>query len=890
MNDNVEIINPTLSINIPLVTALMHSVHGANPGRLRHYKVYTLENTDGTLSYYSLTLSVLQFIANPLAPEKTPELRMDVIEPTIGDEGQFGCVLPVIKSIIPKDGKFVFDETGSYVVKEIIVDRDGITDKPGKPNWEVRLTNREHYLGSQIPHLGVHYELIKEKDITFLHMNRVPGLPLQHYIGKLNGVEFLTLACSLLEEIPKQIHRAVSSGKHAGEVIVHCDLKESNIMAELKNNQWTLSVIDMGLAKTMKEGKYSSLHQRGNLMVWDSTMLYAALRDKQIHFNAQTDLYALYVIISNLAGAPSRGDLKDTNELFTDLDQPNLSGAFSKMGFDTQTREKLKFLLREMLHDNRKKRVSAPEVLAVFRETLTEMKLAQAQVQPENKPEITAKHLMDWIKKELGKNIRAKEKKGVDKSDTVKAWISHFRELYSLADKKEKRKFSNLLKKEINVPSLYVFNLFRFRLLDEYDDDASTRLLLRHHELTNSFRLLYRLPEHWGQRFNILAHQIPIQLSATQASICNEIGTFKKNASTVLNHEITGAKVEPFLTLLTGELDYQMSLKFDDWVNQLPALIRPFNQLFDCTTNLIELEPKFKKILHLNEHFEKQFDEWSNALLDQSISGALPEKLQRYFKNYHLLADMLFVYDENHEADAALLNDFPALKHSTLCYTAVKASIENLNILDYQSVIELAQKIKLLFTLIDLHSWLCKNENDSFYRSYKRLFKECRVEFSEHIDKITINQSHTDKPINAQLDLMLERLDELDGINSFIKGKISHYYYITTTLYILLNDASRILKLREMIKEYVHRSGNFINLNAGLKELLPPKYNSQSDSNVSVDEKLFSELTRFFACPNRYKPQSIRIYSKTNPHTIFAPSPSKEVENALHLSPEFLNY
>ncbi|BCA94242.1 hypothetical protein TUM19329_06030 [Legionella antarctica] len=106
----VHLINPTLSENIPTVVALMKSEYGVKTGQLHPYEVYTLDDGMGQKLSFSLTLPVLQFVKDSVPGYPTPEFRLDVVEPTSEGKGQFGQILPVIKSIIFKNGEPDFDK------------------------------------------------------------------------------------------------------------------------------------------------------------------------------------------------------------------------------------------------------------------------------------------------------------------------------------------------------------------------------------------------------------------------------------------------------------------------------------------------------------------------------------------------------------------------------------------------------------------------------------------------------------------------------------------------------------------------------------------------------------------------------------------------------------
>ncbi|HRD68855.1 MAG TPA: hypothetical protein PK657_01805, partial [Legionella sp.] len=160
---NIVIIDPTHEKNIPIVVSLIRETFGDKSGILKPYKVYTLYTDEGITAKYVLTHMVFQFVKNEHGAsanhENLPISRIDVVEPTAIGSGSYGSVFPVKKSIIWQDGHYIFD-LKPYVIKHIKRDENPVFDKVGKPDKNSRDILRENYIASNIPALGVNYQLI----------------------------------------------------------------------------------------------------------------------------------------------------------------------------------------------------------------------------------------------------------------------------------------------------------------------------------------------------------------------------------------------------------------------------------------------------------------------------------------------------------------------------------------------------------------------------------------------------------------------------------------------------------------------------------------------------------------------------------------------------------
>ncbi|MCW8397894.1 hypothetical protein OQJ26_03705 [Legionella sp. PATHC038] len=879
MANPIHYLNPTLPENIPVVVALMNSVHGANPGLLEAYNVYSLPTSAGEKSRFVLTLPVLQFVADPLV-SNAPSRRLDVFEPSSEDQGSFGNVFPVIKSIIPQGDGGVFDESGSYVIKQMHADQNELSDKPNKPNWYVRVANREQYLGSQHPTLGIHYSLVKTEQYSYLHMNRAPGRTLDFYMDQLSGEEFLSLACTLIEEVPKQIHRTVTAGKHKGRTIIHCDLKTENIMAQLNkdeengHSEWTITVIDMGLAKTIKNDEpYSTLQSYGNRMAWDTDMWLANRDGKPMNYDIQSDLYALFVCITELAGAPKRDSINALEE----TKNPDFSGIFSEMDFDPRLEEQLTEALRSALHPNKTQRMRPEQVLTVFQEALsavredTDETVLATPAKKKKTEQITAEDLKEWIEQPLDDLVKQKEQateveNRQSRKATLKIWLNQFNELRSAASAEEYERFKTMLPTLVkNIKSSFIFDLLRFNLYEEYDADACIRLILRHEQLTAPFRKHYpSLPALWQRRFQMLAQVTPLQLTQSQALACTQIGLFKQNITALLALE--SKESDPaLLKVMRQELDKQLKLDPKAWCSQLSQFVQLFNGQYFCITQFNALAKQLAPHYSWHNALQQQFINWTDEILSHAIEGKFPENQQEYFAHYCTMIELLNRYVKDMKTLAVLFNALPALSQSRLGKEAIDTTIRQLQLSDPQTVSNLTQKLALLFLI---HDVLCQLM-DPDKKQYPAILQANKNNFNTLILHLANQQDLQLEELKRQLGNVSDSLKALNQLRLFM-DKCSAHPNIQKAIEILLKNNFKIEALANMVND------NYIDiipakrLDRGLNIVL------SEEENQSLNEKIFTEITRYFANPGNYLPPDPKMYTQANSsQLLFQPIPAE---------------
>ncbi len=883
MTKSVRIINPTLPENISIVIALAKSEYGNNPGLLEHYTVYSLGENES----YALTLPVLQLIADPTTNANVPPVRLDVFEPYREGNGNFGNIYPVIRSIIPDNDTGVFDDSGSYIIKEMIADQKAPTDKPNKPNWYVRIANKQQYFGGQHPTLGMHYALVKREKTVFLHMNRAPGLSLDRYRNKLSGEQFLSLACTLLEEAPRQIHRIVNAGKRKGRVMIHCDLKPENIMAAYVNGEWIVTVIDMGLVKTIEEnGHYSTIRPYGNQLVWDGEMIRAEMNNQPKTYDIQSDIYALFVCICELAGAPSREDLTN-EEALMDIENPNFMSIFSTMNFDENMKKQLEQAIRGALRANKMQRTPHNEVLTVFQNALTEvqknnlMSRPQVTMPHQNTVQVTAEGLRQWVEQPLDNIALTAQNNGQDRKTILKSWLVEFRKRYSLASQEEKELFNALFRKGSNlrISSPFIFNLLRFNLLNEYNDDACVRLLLRHEQLIAPLKAEQVLPEPWQKRFQVLSTFMSLQLTKSHADQCTELGQLKLNISNYSKQQIS-ERAPKLFHFMQEELAQQMQLGAKEWLQQLPEFAKLFNKQYKCIVITEQLRKKITPLFSLTKDLKQQFAGWGLMVFRSAMEGSLPENLEEYFAHYSLLIELLTHIDTKRQAIVSLFGVLPKLNQSSINWSSIEESIEKLQLGDLSMVIALSQKLEILLLIHDVYA--CLNDPDN--QDYDVIIQTNLTKLTTLIDQL-VEQTLPEKEIKTQLKEIINHFEDLDEVAAFME-QCQRYPHIQNAIEILLDSNYKIDELANAMRSNLvnaimgkseSKDLSLRNLNDGLKVIF-----SKGNNSSTQNESFFSEMTRFFAIPLMYRAPipttspTPKIYSQANLNPMFLLPPKDE--------------
>lgn len=846
-----EIINPTLEENIPIVVALMHSVHGENPGKLNAYKTYNLTDPGtGLNKSYILTHDILQFCKNNAITSDAPEICLDVVEPFPETAGGYGKLHNVPKSIIFVDGKPVFNGQEHHVVKELLIKHPPFSDKPGKPHHLVRDALREQYFASLHPTLGAHYQVIQEKEAAFIHMKRMPGRILNHYTN-LTAEEFLSLACTLLEEAPKQIHRTIEYGKHAGRVPVHCDLKLNNIMAIHQNGKWTINVLDMGLAKPMTNGIYEAKRRRGNFYVTDSEMLKAYGEKRPTVYSEYTDTYALFVIIWQLAGVSVRRKI-ERQKLLADLESPNLSGLGQNMNFDSDSLKELHQLALDTLSDNRRVRLSRADALARLKSLLVKIrfnntpKATPAALLLAADPEgYSAQDLINIVQEMLDDNIYNDEILGTDKALTIRSWISQYRLVHSKLSPEELEKFERkIANNKVIINSDYIITFLLHPELNTYDAISCARLLVRHHQLTYLLRTDYELPEDWASYFNYLLQSMPLQLS-TDDTFSTEAGLFKRHIAEFLISERHSCSTErPIRDMLMVYLNNQFGKTFDQWKTDLPEMMRSFNQRYLFLNQLVLIKQKYENYeFFITEELNKWAAQIESDLQNSELPADLEDRLILREQLINLLSKMRAI--SNHVI-CNFFRKYPFLGDAV--FNRLEQNIKTLEFNKEHSVNALVKKLELFILLKNIY--LALKDSDYFSQLYdgfdKRFVTILKGPESEMAEKA------------AQLSSDINIIKKLDDYMSELER-----YVFSITIALLckvINNISIAARLVVIIDNN-HEWNYFKKLDKAMEYLF-----AQFDQ-TDIEAQLIKEFERYYAAPSLYTPPA---YSVNNYQTLFA--------------------
>ncbi|MBL7480520.1 protein kinase domain-containing protein [Legionella bononiensis] len=865
MPNTLQIINPTLEKNMNLTVELMRSIHGENPGHLIPYEVYILPNIDGEPIKYVLTHGVIQFVADPLMLSDAPPIRLDVIELTFESKGHYGCILPVIQSIIFNNGQPVFDTTGNYVVKLIFFDPEEPTDKADKPNYSIRAAYREHYLASNMPRLGAYYRLVHGSSSSYLHMNRAPGLPLQSYFNKLDAESFLKLACALLEQVPQQMQEIIRSGKHAGKRIVHRDLKPQNILAEYKDHNWIITVIDMGLAKALPGEHYTTERPRGNLMVLDRLMFKAIQNHQPITYSSQTDLYALYMIIFTLAGASYRYNLKSISALAKDIEHPNFHGLFYSMILDAPIRTKLQELFERILGSNSDEMPSLDEVLTSFQEALLAHQSKAVhdvcELHPASLPPVTAEMLKSSLEENLDYTIGEQVFLGNKPTATLMSWISRHHALLARASAEELERFKSLLTipDHIKISSHYILNLLRFNLIDECDDNACVRLISRHHECLKPVKKSlshnkHKLPAEWFTLFTHILNEFPLQLTIEQEQFCIKFSKLIKNTAIILNLNLEPT-ISPIIQTLKATLDSCFVMEPAERGKKLSVWVEQVNAQFHCLEQIAEILSKYKTTRHWNDQWQKKTEEWIHYFNEHQLSEAGTRDLSPYFAARSTLATQLARISENQLHLRSLFVQYPSLKQSPYSMDALNESIRTLRIQDDHDVSHLIQKTHILFLLFNLH--VVFSNSDHPLKQHNDIYEHCFNQFKAQIEHYSILDEFLLKNLFIYLCAIEKLLHFIDRLHRY-----GTYQVIEQVLTHLMTDQKLIGDLNKLLLKGINLV-HLKKLNFGLETLLSqPKQDH-------LNQRLFTEIAQYYASPENYRPYSPPVAASSSSFGMF---------------------
>lgn len=855
---HTQVINPALEININLVLKIMHFLFEDGCGHVAAYDLIPLiEN--GKEVRYAFTLPVMQFIPNQNNSDSFSK-RLDVYEPNIEAKGSFGSILPVISSIIIKDGKACMDSSASYVIKKIDANQQLPTDKPNKPNYYLRSAQREHYLASQILHLGVNYQLISEPKFSYIHMNRMPGHRADYFIDNLSGIQYLSLACAFLENGLPQIHQTVTHGKHKDKMILHCDISIYNFMInKVSELEWEVHVIDFGLSKTADVKNnlaFSTKHGRGNFAACDRITLQSRLHGHPLTYSRDSDIYALFVVILQLGGL----QIPNTHQkLLEFLYNPNLNHLFKKMNFPSSIHSILIELAQKMLEADTDKRISLEDALTVFKNAREEISSLNQTVKDKDQTHSLPPLILQETVVDLRDHLQAYIHNNKEK---LRNWIIKYKRLKASVNIND-AKF-----KSLSMHSEYVKNYFRFNLDGQYNAESSTRLLFRHQALIRPLQESCQLSQEWSERFNQLVEELPMQLTREDEQYMIQLALYKSNISKILfpktikDYEIASY----FKTLLPQHL----SMSHNEWMLHLPELSIQFNKKFQYVTLLQDIKQDFLCKLEIQPRMMPKNKEWHNKAIHDLLATTPTDSQMEHVAILHNITSKLKKLSAY--ASSNLFVFFDELKQCPYSMRAINEQIDDLSFEDLQELSAFSKRLNTLFKIIHINATL--NDSTNIFSELEELNEEYFDLFSKTLLKYINDESALIDKIQ-ELSNQLAKIEELNKIIEAIKVK-KCYELIENSLIKLLSHPEMVKELLTLFKIKTLKWAYLYKLNTGLEAIpvSPPE---------NYDNRLMAEIKTYFSQPERYRtitPQSSQIHRF---HSPLPERPKTETEVKINL-------
>ncbi|MDP3268194.1 MAG: hypothetical protein Q8M40_04015 [Legionella sp.] len=833
------VINPALEKNIDLVVKIMHFLFEDRSGHAAAYDLISLiEN--GQEVCYAFTLPVMQFIPNQKNSDSLSK-RLDVYEPYIEAKGSFGSILPVITSIIIKDGKACMDSSASYVIKKIEADQQLPTDKPNKPNYYLRSAQREHYLASQIPHLGVNYQLISEPKYSYIHMNRMPGHRADYFIDSLSGAQYLSLACAFLEKGLHQIHQRVKDGKHKDKIILHCDISIYNFMVnKISDLDWEVKVIDFGLSKTVDVKNnlaFSTKHGRGNFAACDRVTLQSRLHGHPLTYSRDSDIYALFVVILQLGGLL----IPNTHQkLLNFLNSPNLNHLFKKMNFPSSIHSTLTELAQKMLEADKDKRVSLEDALIIFKNAREEMSSFNQTDQTHSLPPLILQETVGDLRDHLQAYIH------IDK-EKLRAWIIKYIRL------KASVSINDAEFKSLSMHSEYVKNYFRFNLDGQYNAESSTRLLFRHQALIRPLQKSYRLSHEWSERFNQLVEELPMQLTREDEQYMIQLALYKSNISKILFPDTL--KDNEIASYFKDLLQQHLSMSHDEWMLHLPEQSKQFNNKFQYLTLLQDIKQDFLSQSEIQPKMKPKNEEWLNIAIHDLFVTTLTDAHMKHVAILHNITSKLKQLPTY--SSSRLFVFFDEVNQCPYSMRAINKQSDDLSFEDLNELSAFSDRLNSLFKIIHINATL--NDSTNIFSE----LEELNEEYFELFSKILLNYINDESALTDKIQKLSNQLANIEELNKIIKEiKVKKAYeLIENSLIKLMSHPEMVKELLTLFKIKTLKWAYLYKLNTGLEAIpvSPPE---------DYDNRLMAEIKTYFSQPERYRtitPQSSQIHRFLSP-------------------------
>ena len=837
----ILLLNPSLESNMLIITQLVQTILGWESGTLKPKKIYTIDSPDGTSQRYCLTLPVCQFIRNSAATDDVPIRRIHVLDLFSDAKGDFGFIFPVLRSIIFDDHNQPRFDPKSFIVKKIATHPlGGATDKPGKNNWYFRAAYREHYLASHSPTLGAQYQLITKKNHVLLHMNRAPGLPLDNYIGskRLTTEQFLLLACTLLSQIPAQIHQQITYGKHKDKTVIHCDIKLNNIMGEWDpaNKIWQVTAVDLGLAKTVRPGAdYESKFRHGNTIVMDYPMFESLMSKTVIHYNEQSDLYALYVVISQLAGIHARIIKKDNSEFLADLLNPSLAGLFATMELDEVMKSRLTQHIQFMLTMDKQKRLTREQALQGFKEALFDLQVANT-TSTTVKQSASADQLKLMLEENLTRQIKAKPQ---DETPILLKWIKTYRQsMAALGDQEASR--LKLMEKEdkIEIQCHYIESLRRLNLVGDYPDSSCLKILRTHLANTQPLHTGCTIPT-WATRFRRIHTVIPLQYHQEDKLFCEQLALFREHVQ-----ELSAKSPNsPLKENLVTQLQQQLEMSFNEWFAQLPDFIPFFNQQCAHLFEVINITTKFATIAALKPNFQTEFAIWAKEMEERGLNQQFLPENGSYFKKRIELIEKLTRFSKMPRLIPLFFFDYPLLNTSPYFSQKIKDLAATFKIANDEEVDNLIRNLTILLDLLTIYNDVLSRK--SFLADYPGVLKSCKVKLNALIEDWS-----NEEVFIRQLNSLKQHMIVLVEMNMIVLKIKAHkynekYQKISTVIASIMESEEHCLALEKLFLGSLINWRYLPRLNASL-------INLSTSRSENINSLYLDEFRRFWIYPGHY--------------------------------------
>lgn len=841
--------------NIPLLVALVQQQLGNRQGQLLAYESYDYTDDEGNTRKCLLTHPLIQCVSAQSAGKR----RVVVYEP-LSEEGRgtFGGVYEVILSIEIDNHEAPRLDRDSYVIKIISVTHP-IYDKPGKPSKQKRAINREQYLAKDTP-LATHYTAVEENNIFYLYMKRAQGRRLSDYFNRLSTLDYLNLVIALLEQVPAQLMQELPDGKHQGKRRVHCDFKAENVYGDKTPEGWKITLVDFGNAKAVGEEGYLGKEERTTRISCDSRMLLELRSKIPTRFDFESDVYGLFILIAELAGYQERSRacmfLSPKDFLSFIMKPPNLNGLLNHMDMSDDLKRQLTVLIREMINDNRLERATIEQALTGFRRALETYQstcpAALVQQVPINRQEPIAPcsfdKLIQIIEQALEKKVDGRFYPDIT-ADLLCSRIQDIKAQFNGLNKADKERFRSSTPR---FHSRYILDFFRFykdKDIEACDAKATTRLLIRHAGIVNPVSTFYMLSPEWDERFDILIHDMPLQISRSDLEYCQNILEYKNSI-----HEIMAMSdnTTPLYEVLVRTVSAHLSMPIEEWSQSLPKLIDDLKKKYTLYQRVTTLLMNSQHVLIQSPTIraENPIHEGLTAKINNLSTVFSQGNFSEAMTSLPLLENLISALNSLQENESAY--QYPAINNPQSKYSmdAIEDLISKTNIQDMSQVNQLINTIEARALLFKITQILYV-DHQCFADKYTLI----KNKYTEAI-RWVLMANDPQRSLNELSTILshIRKIDALDNyylrFNAVLKGDI----FIQKAIIILTESTKHTDYLYQkttfLHADYNQQRPNIHKLNADLSALIDVTVLEQPNPT-----QLLHLFLRFLDNPQDYQPE-----------------------------------